>query len=187
MIQESVRWAVQEGHFFRFTSLRKAALQRCLGGNCLPAAWEMQLLERCFWGMLCSQRFFGALPQANHAVSLLFFPLEFLSPGLSWWFGFHWSLPSRAEAGGCPGEGVSEPESGCRGRGNSLGCSGGVGRVGPGGSGVQGKDVEQEGLCEGAGREGSSLTLGDWVCTSVWTHPMALGDPTLTWPRKHGL
>lgn len=85
--------------------------------------------------------FFGALSQANHAVSLLFF-LGLLSPGSGWWFGFHWNLPrsgvSTSEAGGCCGEGVSELETSCRHRDNvPWDAQQGLAAWGPGESGVQ--------------------------------------------------
>lgn len=62
------------------------------------------------------------------------------------------SAQLRQEGAG-EGEGVSEPESSCSTRDDSMGSSGGFGSVGPGECGVQAgvlleKDVEQEGLCE---------------------------------------
>lgn len=109
----------------------------------------------CFWGVLCSWMLFGTLAQANLALSLLFSWDSWVQAWAEVWFS--WSLPSTAEAGGCPGEGewavriFLGPAPGSR--DNSMGSSGGFGNVGPRWIWVQagtllGKDVGQEGLCE---------------------------------------
>lgn len=103
---------MQEGHFFTLTSERKAALQKWFRGTSFPGTCEILLREHCFWRAVSSQMFFSALPQANHAVSLLFF-LGLLHPGWGWWgsFSLTSSWVSAMGAGGCHGEGTSELET----------------------------------------------------------------------------